>query len=727
MRANRPLRSAAQPTAYAGVRFSATLHTECIFCNAYYAIIAERKGTGTKAETRQRTKLGRQRLVAKGQSGKSRYVPAIDGLRAFAVLAVIFYHMKLNWAPGGLAGVTVFFVISGYLISGLLIAEHDNIGRISFARFWMRRVRRIIPAVLLAIAGTVVLCALANPTLLDKARPDIVPSLLFYNNWWQIVRDLSYFQAASAPSPLTHYWSLAIEEQFYIVWPLVLAVLLRSKMGRRPLACLVGMLALASAIEMAALFDPHSDPSRIYYGTDTRAMSLLLGATLALIWPSSAFGARYGGKGERPKMRRLGSGRVLVREDLLVDASNHAAEPLRKYGGALDIAGTIALVGLVAIVVFTNGFTAFPYLGGIALTSVLSAALIAAAVVPGSRIARLLQAAPLVWIGKRSYGMYLWHYPIILVTSTQIMPSNTPWWVHLAQLGAIFVVSDLSYRFVEDPIRKGAVGSWLAGRRQGAHSPQRTSLKPMLTIAVAAAVFAGAAIGLATVAPPETQPTNTAVSALTAKAIPQVRSAKAAEQRRLEAELAKKRKQEHEKAVKNAYQELVEVEHLNKEGKTLFEPLLMGDSVAAGAIEEFYKAFPHGCIDAVVNRNIWENPYAAYAEAGQVGTYVIFCLGTNNAATDEQADEMIEQVAADKKVILVNTRSPREWVAATNDALARAAERHSNVIAVIDWYSESQDHPEYFWDDGIHLRPEGAKAYIDLVKRTIRNSIDVKV
>ena len=222
---------------------------------------------------------------------KSRYIPALDGLRAFAVLAVIVYHMKLGWAPGGLMGVTVFFVISGYLINGLLIAERDSTGTISLKSFWMRRIRRLFPAIFLSVAGTAALCTLFDHTLLDKMRSDILPSLLFFNNWWQIFRDLSYFEAQGDPSPLAHFWSLSIEEQFYLVWLLLLLAMYRAKASKQTMARTVLVLAIVSALEMALLYDPHGDPSRIYYGTDTRAMSLLVGVLLAFMWPSGAFGA----------------------------------------------------------------------------------------------------------------------------------------------------------------------------------------------------------------------------------------------------------------------------------------------------------------------------------------------------------------------------------------------------------------------------------------------------
>ena len=214
---------------------------------------------------------------------KSRYIPALDGLRAFAVLAVIAYHMRMPWAPGGLLGVTVFFVLSGYLITSLLLIEHDESGTIDLPRFWLRRVRRLVPAIVLVVVCTAVLCTLFNHALLTKMRPDVLPSLLFFNNWWQIFHDVSYFEALGAPSPLAHFWSLAIEEQFYLVWPVALLAALKLGARKGTVRNVVLVLAALSALEMALLFDPAADPSRVYYGTDTRAFSLLIGAWLAFV------------------------------------------------------------------------------------------------------------------------------------------------------------------------------------------------------------------------------------------------------------------------------------------------------------------------------------------------------------------------------------------------------------------------------------------------------------
>ena len=754
-----------------------------------------------------------KRVLRPAEYGRrgSRYVASLDGLRTFAVLAVIFYHMKMTWAPGGLMGVTVFFVISGYLICGLLVAEYDSTGTISLGQFWLRRVRRIIPAVLLAIAGTLVLCALFNPALFAKARADLVPSLLFYNNWWQVFREVSYFEAAGAPSPLTHFWSLAIEEQFYIVWPVFLLFLFRRRLPKGVIAIIIGILAVLSGTELALLYDPTADPSRIYYGTDTRAVSLLIGALLSFVWPSTIFGHR-----RRPA--KSAAGRL-----------------------AFNIMGVAALVGLITIIGLTNSYMAFPYQGGIVIVSVLTALLIAALVVPNTWVARLLQTEPLVWIGKRSYGMYLWHYPIILTTASITSTVEIPWWVRLAQIILVIALADVSYRFVENPIRMGAIRRWWKRVRSVGFRTAWSALstRGMATAIACALLACGAAATLVIMpvnASDETPATNaasqqlldsqassnasssgssagnsdstasssaaskdtssasasktaksssasassksssssTAASKSSSKA--QAKSSKAASSKsaaktnagtsakdkttlaaiimdsfykkteelpddeRAQAELqmrglvgrladtvaesidesiAEMARQEREAA----YDDLFLTEHYNKAGGVVYDPVLIGDSVAAGCENEFYKAFPNGHSDALVNRSIWESPYGYYCDNGQAGTYVIFCLGTNNAVIDEQMDELFASVPKDKKVVLVNIRCPRDWEAQTNEAIANAAKRYDNVIALVDWYGESAGHDEYFYEDGIHLNSEGAKAYIGLIREAIENSL----
>ena len=513
---------------------------------------------------------------------KSRYIPALDGLRAFAVLAVIAYHLGMQWAPGGLLGVTVFFVLSGYLITSLLLIEWDNTETINLPQFWLRRVRRLMPAIVLIIVCTAALCALFDHSLLTKLRDDMWAALLWVTNWWYIFQDASYFDALGAPSPLTHFWSLAIEEQFYLVWPVVLLVAHKTGVKRTTMRNATLIVALLSALEMALLYNPLDDPSRVYYGTDTRAFSLLIGAWLAFVWPSHMLGAQK---------------------------SVHLTKQVRNV---LDGVGIVALVALLGLIVFVDGFSPFLYRGGILLASVLTAVVIAVMVHPASLLGRFAGTKPLVWIGLRSYGIYLWHYPLFLLMNPRNFTGETPWWMYLVQVAVVFACAAFSYRFVENPLRKGAIGAFVKGVRSKEIDPPAWLKHHVVPVLAGSAVTIVAVIGLIVVPP------TSAIGA---------------------ADLLK-----DEQAHTSQMPELP-VDDAAAESPKL-DVLMIGDSVSVRAIPQFEETFPYGAIDAAVNRQLYA--------------------------------------------------------------------RHDNVH-VIDWYTASAGHDEYFDGDGTHLTEEGARAYIGLV------------
>ncbi|WP_101723414.1 acyltransferase family protein [Eggerthella timonensis] len=583
---------------------------------------------------------------------KSRYIPALDGLRAFAVLAVIAYHLGMQWAPGGLLGVTVFFVLSGYLITSLLLIEWDNTDTINLPQFWLRRVRRLMPAIVLVIVCTAALCTLLDHSLLTKLREDMWAALLWVTNWWYIFQDVSYFDALGAPSPLTHFWSLAIEEQFYLVWPVVLLVAHKMGAKRTTMRNATLAVALLSALEMALLYNPLDDPSRVYYGTDTRAFSLLIGAWLAFVWPSHLLGAQK---------------------------SVHLTKQVRTI---LDGVGIVALVALLGLIVFVDGFSPFLYRGGILLASILTAIVIAVMVHPASLLGRIAGAKPLVWIGLRSYGIYLWHFPLFLLMNPRNFTGETPWWMYLVQVAVVFACAAFSYRFVENPLRKGAIGTFVKGVREHTIDLRDWMTRHALLYGAGALVTAVAVVGLIVVPP------TSAIGA---------------------ADLLK-----DEQAHTSQMPELPVDDTAAEQPK--LDVLMIGDSVSVRAIPQFEEAFPYGALDAAVNRQLYagRETFDFYDDQNIVGGVVVFALGTNGAASDEQLDELIAAAGPDRQVFFVNTRSPQSWVGQTNGAMFDAADRYENVH-VIDWYTASADHDEYFDGDGTHLTEEGAQAYIGLI------------
>jgi peptidoglycan/LPS O-acetylase OafA/YrhL len=358
---------------------------------------------------------------------KFEYQPALDGLRALAVLAVLLYHAGVSWAPGGFLGVDAFFVLSGFLITSLLVDEWRKRGRIDFRAFWARRARRLLPALVLVViaVGAYALFA-ARPDELERIRGDTFGSLLYVANWRQLFES-SYFAQLSTPSPLRHTWSLGIEEQWYLVWPLALVLVLRMTAGRR--WAVIGVttaLAIGSAVLMAALFDPGGDPSRVYYGTDTRAQALLLGAALALLLA-------------RPRQR---SRRRRPRP---------ASDAARLVG--LECAGILAVLYLGWLWTHVADTSTWLYTGGFLVDGLAVAALIAAATRPYSPIlGPVLSLAPLRAIGWISYGLYLWHWPVyVYLTPARTGLEGAP--LLVVRLGVTFALALVSYRLVEQPIR----------------------------------------------------------------------------------------------------------------------------------------------------------------------------------------------------------------------------------------------------------------------------------
>ncbi|MBM6953027.1 acyltransferase family protein [Enorma phocaeensis] len=651
---------------------------------------------------------------------RSRYIPALDGIRTFAVIAVVLYHLNLTWAQGGLLGVTIFFVLSGYLITRLLLNEFSQTGRIDLKNFWLRRVRRLVPAIVTVVLVTCALCTIFNHVMLTKMRPDILPSLLFFNNWWQIIQNVSYFDALGDPSPLTHFWSLAIEEQFYLVWPPVLFLLLHLGIKKRPLRRVVLGLAAVSALAMALLYNPAVDPSRLYYGTDTRVFSLLLGAWLAFIPEGSMH--------PRELARLLGLSRLLPGKDEKAAAADGAVEASLPTDGssavrekapasgalaalsrhAVDIIGLTGLAGLVLMVVFTNGYTAFQYQGGTLLCSVFTVMLIMAAVQPEGMVARAFSFAPLVWLGKRSYSIYLWHYPLLLLMNPVADVNDTPWWLMIIQVLVVLAAAEFSYRFIETPFRKGALGKVIARVRAGKVSvPALVRTRPV-PVAAAAAVALVAAGGLIFV------PNTSALSDEGAALLTQggaVGTQGGAEQPSGEGTPA------------------ADGEKDTGDGDFpagSYDIVMIGDSVSLRAVDTFGSTFPHGHIDAAKSRQFSAGieAYRSYVDQNLAGKVAVFALGTNGLVTDEQIDELMSLVGDKRKAVFVNTRSPQPWVGATNEAIGRAPERYQNA-SVVDWYGYSAGRNDLFDGDGTHLNSQGAQEYINLIYNAVKDDLPV--
>ena len=612
---------------------------------------------------------------------KGQYITGIDGLRAIAVLMVLAYHLKLPFAKGGLLGVTIFFVISGFLITRILVSELESTHKVDLEKFWSRRIRRLLPAVLTMTSILIPVSAAFNRVLFTKACSDLLSAVFCYNNWQQIFRNVSYFENAGMPSPLTHCWSLSVEAQFYLLYPLLLIFFAKFQDWRRISACATLLMAVLSMGAMWVLFDPSKDPSRVYYGTDTRAFSLLFGAFLVFLIQ------------DRPaKRRRKGT---------------------RASWFPWDTAGAATLLVLFYMAARADGSGSFLYRGGQAIASACTVLVILSLLDTDGVLSRILSTMPLKWISDRSYGIYLWHYPIILLVSGG---KKAAWWVHALEILLTFLMSALSYRLVETPVRSGIIEKSISIIRSEPETRrerrlQIRTLKRSIRAVSAALVLAAGVLLCVLFVPRE-------------NALDHIEEWE--QQEKKAQEIAQRKTLELKETIsrdpgQDGVQTSGEAAPTDEEILNSLSLLLIGDSVAMGATDEFYTAFPCGISDVAVGRQTTESIgiYDAYVNAhGWNGDCVVFALGSNGLLYDSLST-LREMLGPDRPLFVVTVRVPYvSWEGPNNQEVRAFTEAAENTY-LIDWYGISEGHWEYFAGDGIHLTLEGCRAYIDGIKEGV--------
>jgi peptidoglycan/LPS O-acetylase OafA/YrhL len=617
-----------------------------------------------------------------------RYLPGLDGLRALAVGAVVAYHVGLGWAQGGLLGVGVFFTLSGYLITDLLLGQYEATGGLQLADFWLRRARRLLPALFVMLAVVVAWVTLLDRSLLPTTRGAVVASAGYVSNWWLIAQHSSYFAQFGPPSPLGHLWSLAVEEQFYLIWPWLLWIALRLGRPRTStrLAAASLLLAAASAVMMALLYRPGYDPTRVYEGTDTRAFALLIGAALAFIWPS----------------RHLRSG--------VPDGARWI----------LDGAGTAGLVVFAVLVWRTSEYSPFLYRGGMVLLSLGTALMVAAAASPASRFGRMLGWQPLRWLGVRSYGIYLWHFPIIVLTTPA---DGRETLIRSAlQVAATIGCAELSWRYLEEPIRHGGLRRWWAQMRIGLHRGAM-GRQARIAVAVSAPVLVLASCGMTGVVQP---------SATAAGIQPPAHAAASS----------------------------VRVPARDPARTSCRAVVHIGDSTSEGLISPDYLPNPRDRIGAQYARvgvatfipeisgarsivETYDGQPNAYTVAQQLiqrgyrGCWVL-ALGTNDTA-DVYVGSPVSLATRIKQMMSLIGNEPVMWVNVKsllasgpysesnmqlwNRALIRACASYPNM-RVYDWAAAAKD--SWFISDGIHYTSAGYEARAYLIARALATAFPVR-
>ena len=570
------------------------------------------------------------------------YIAPIDGLRAVAVIAVLLYHLGISWIPGGFLGVDLFFVISGYVITRLVLDSIQRSSALDLREFYLNRLRRLVPALVFMVISTTMFIGVWAPETMRRFLTDLPYVFTGSMNWSLVNRQQDYFSTIGRPPLLQHTWSLAVEAQFYLIWPLVLLFILKY-FGKKniPIASLIAAGASGVALFIYSIKIDASvghAVSHVYFGTDTHSIGLFLGSALAVSW---------------------------IPQNLSKTISKRAQD-------FVDGVGIIGLLGLLATFLFINETDPTLYRLAFPLAGIFGCATLMSVVHPASRFAPLLSTKVLLWIGERSYGIYLWHWVIFQVTRPSIDLAGQTWALYSLRILIVLALADVSLRWIEIPVRRGHVELWFRGMKY--RTPQVRLRQRFLVIS----------LSLVTVM---------AASSIAVSALNVAHNREIAEMKRL-AQLSEISAAPIEKT------------------QGLW---VTGDSVILGIRSELEKYQHIGLMNARIGRQLPELLSVIEKDREFAGNSpIILDVGNNNAISEKSFVQLMELIKDQPQIIIVNTAVPRPWREINNEIVKKVIANYPNV-SLIDWANISLNHPEFFASDGVHLNPPGVNAYVSAI------------
>jgi len=576
-------------------------------------------------------------MSANRSPNTSSYIPPIDGLRAIAVAAVLLFHLGVKWIPGGFLGVDLFFVISGYVITRLILDSIESANGLDLREFYWARVRRLYPGLISLIIGALVISATIAPDAIKRIISDLPFVLTGSNNWHLVALHQDYFATSGRPPLLQHTWSLAVEAQFYAIWPFVLYFIWR-KYGKKNVARAALLIALLSGVALF-LFSLRVESansgriSHIYFGSDTHSLGLFLGSALAVSW---------------------------IPRNLTANITQRAQD-------FIDGIGLIGLFGLLASFLFINESNATLYRAAFPLAGIFGCATIISLVHPASRFAPILSSKVLMWIGHRSYGIYLWHWVIFQVTRPSVdLAAGSAIALDVARILLVLALADISLRYIEVPIRRGVVQTWIRGIKYRGKVIQK---RQRIFVAFCIALISGVTLASGATAWYRNDHAVVIVK----------------EDTKLEAPV------------------------ISAANKGIW---LTGDSVILGIKNKLAEKKPLALVNARVGRQIWELIDVVKADQHLVpDSVVVLDVGNNNAIVREDMVKLMDLLKNQPRIILVNTSVPRAWKDENNKIINEVIQNYPQTT-LVDWHEISLNHPEFFAPDGVHLNENGSNVYV---------------